>query len=108
MHQKYLFAALALAAAFPALAGTIATHAATSPHMTRLARADNHVTHAAIAGTGPSAIASDSTRQKNTPTAAAGGLLNTGTSPAQAKAIAKDTNRKIAQGQIVPQAPVTR
>lgn len=105
MTRKFLIVTTVIAAAFPALAGTIATTTATG-HMHRMARADNVATRSTTAGTGQSAIASDSVKQKNTPTAAAGGLLNTDATPAQAKAVTKDTNRKIAQGQIVPQKPV--
>ena len=97
MNPRYVFGALAFVAAVPALAGTIATSTAT-PQVHRMARADATVTRSTSAGTGQSAIASDSVKQKNTPTAAAGGLLNTDATPAQARAITKDTNRKIAHG----------
>lgn len=101
MHQKFLIAATVFAAALPALAGTIATTTA-QPRMTRLARADNVATQSTSAGTGRSAVASDSTRQKNTPAAKPGGLLNSDASPAQANAVARDTNRQIARGEIRP------
>jgi hypothetical protein len=107
MQTRHIFAALGFAAAFPALAGTIATTAA-APQMHRIARADNVTTHATTSETGKSAVASDSIRQKNTPPTATGGLLNTDATPAQAKAVTRDTNRKIAQGQITPQVTPPR
>lgn len=101
MQRKFLIAATVIAAAFPALAGTIATN--TAPKMSRIARADNVATRSTTAGTGQSAIASDSTKQKNTPAVKPGGLLNTDVSPKQADAVTRDTNRKIARGEITPQ-----
>jgi hypothetical protein len=49
-------------------------------------------------GTGTSVIASESAKQKNTPPAKTGGLLNSDVTPAQARAKALKTNRRIAQG----------
>jgi hypothetical protein len=50
--------------------------------------------------TGTSAIASDSSKQRNTPTAKTGTLLNTDVAPAQAKQKTEETNHRIAQGKL--------
>jgi hypothetical protein len=54
-------------------------------------------------GTGTSPLASDSAKQKNTPPAKTGGLLNTDVTPAQAKQKAAETNRKIVRRDIAPE-----
>lgn len=83
MKTKFIIAALAFAAAVPALAGTIVTAAQGKT----------------------SAIASESVKQKNTLTAPAGGLLNTDVTPRQARAVTKDTNTKIRHGKIATPDP---
>ena len=98
MQKRHLIAATLFAAAFPALAGTLA--ATTASPMHRIARADNVATRETTAGTSP--LASDSARQKNTP-AVKGGLLNSDVTPKQADAVSRDTNDKIARGEITPQ-----
>lgn len=84
MRKFQPLAAIIVAATLPALAGTVMEHAPRA----RPAQ--------------PSPIASESTTQKVTPPVK-GGLLNVPVTQLQAKAAARDTNRKIARGEIRPQ-----
>ena len=84
MRKFQPLAAIIVAATLPALAGTVMEHA---PHA-----------HPAQ----PSPMASESATQKVTPPVK-GGLLNVPVTQPQAKAAARDTNKKIARGEIRPQ-----
>lgn len=98
MQKKHLIAAVLFAAALPALAGTITAALAGTVAMRT---SDDMQRRKAAAGQPVPPARSDD--QKHMPAVKPSGLLNTTTPPRQAKAITRDTNRKIAQGQITPQ-----